>query len=152
MGSGPQLRLIDEGTEESLASGFAMGGPVRADAAHPGLSASPTLTDGGGPVVDPEAAGRRRAPAPTAARVRILGVPLSGWDALILRVTSAWTSTASAEDTEYVVYDLKTHQQKELPPAQDVRADFNLFPFSSDRGRSSCSDDVFELSATYEMV
>ena len=94
-----------------------------------------------------------------ARRVRILGVsPYPDGSAVILRVVAVGMDIDrfEAEDTEYVVYDLNAHAQKEsfrLPKA--VRTDFTSpFPFASD-GKTffAFGRDVFEISAsTHEVV
>jgi hypothetical protein len=92
-------------------------------------------------------------------RVRILGVyPHPGGTELILRVvaTGMDIDRFEAEDAEYVVYDLNTHQVKDdfrLP--SEVRTDFtDPFPFSADGTTFfAFGRDVYELSAsTHEVV
>jgi hypothetical protein len=92
-------------------------------------------------------------------RSRILNVyPAPDGETLLLRVVavSMEIDRFEAEDTEFVVYDLKTHQPKEsfrLP--KEVRTDFvSPLPFASD-GKSFFvfGSDVFEISlSTHEAV
>jgi hypothetical protein len=94
-----------------------------------------------------------------ARRVRVLGVsPYPDGSALILRVVAVGMDIDrfEAEETEYVVYDLKARELIEsfrLP--KEVRTNFtSSFPFASD-GKTffAFGRDVFELSAaTHEVV
>jgi hypothetical protein len=161
-----ELRLIDEGTEEVVGQIQLRYGAVTGYGQTPHtpdyrrlyyitdrMEAVEVVDPGARQVVDElrlSTAGRR---------VRILGVtPYPDGTELILRVVSVGMDIDrfEAEDTEYVVYDLKTHQQKEtfhLP--KDVRADFTTsFPFSSDQSTFFVfGSDVFELSvATHEVI
>ena len=161
-----QLRLLDEGTEEFV-------GEIRLRyGAVTGYGRTPHTPDfrrlyyitdrmEAVEVVDPETrqvvdelrlstAGRR---------VRILGIaPYPDGSALILRVVTVGMEIDrfESEDAEYVVYDMKTHREKEtfhLP--SEVRIDFtDPLPFSSDRKTFfAFGRDVFELSAsTHEVV
>ena len=161
-----QLRLLDEGTEEFV-------GEIRLRyGAVTGYGRTPHTPDyrrlfyitdrmEAVEVIDPESrqvvdelrlstAGRR---------VRILGVaPYPDGTELILRVVAVGMDIDrfEAEDAEYVVYDLSSHQVKasfRLPP--EIRTDFtDPLPFSSD-GKTffAFGRDVYELSAsTHEVV
>jgi len=164
-----EIRLLDEGTEQFVGTIQLRYGAVTGYGRTPHTPDYRRLfyiTDRmeAVEVVDPvsrQVVDELRLSTP-ARRVRILGLsPYPDGSAVILRVVAVGMDIDrfEAEDTEYVVYDLHTHRQKEsfrLP--KEVRTDFTSpLPFASD-GKTFFAFDafgraVYELSlSTHEVV